>query len=262
MPAVAANKASSTQTFNKQLASSNRQTRDQALERLRLYLGRSTAFTPLDCLKLWKGLFYCMFMSDKPLNQQRLARNLAGLVDVLTTRENTLNFIEGFWKIMSREWNAIDSLRLDKYLYLIRCYVRKGFELCLSTRGQKWKLNDDYLAILRDDGGPLNSRDPKVPVGLRLHVLDTWVDELDKEDTSRTALVETFIAPLRDLAKETLTTSVRKRVKETLEDERLEDWKNEKVPEKTDDDGKDVNMQDRPNQVDEGENADFEGFDD
>jgi hypothetical protein len=63
------------------------------------------------------------------------------------------------------------------------------------------------------------------------------------------------------LAKETLTTSVRKRVKETLEDERLEDWKNEKVPEKTDD-GKDVNMQDRPNQVDEGENADFEGFDD
>jgi ribosomal RNA-processing protein 1 len=203
-----------------------------------------------------------MFMSDKPLNQQRLARNLAGLVDVLTTRENTLNFIEGFWKIMSREWNAIDSLRLDKYLYLIRCYVRKGFELCLGTRGQKWKLIDDYLAILRNEGGPLSSRDPKVSVGLRLHVLDIWVDELDKEDTKRTAPVETFIAPLRALVKETLTTSVRKRAQEALDDERVEDWKNEKPKAKIDEDGEDAEMSDRPDQGEEEGNAEFAGFDD
>lgn len=202
----------------------DRQTRDKALERLRLFLSRNATFSPLECLKLWKGLFYCMFMSDKPLNQQRLARALADLVDVLVTRENTLNFVTAFWHIMSREWGAIDSLRMDKYLYLVRCYVRKGFELCLSSRGRGWDLRDEYLEMLRKDSGPLSPRDPKVPVGLRLHVVDIWVDELDKADTDRTADVDVFVTPVRQLGKETLTKSVRDRVKETLEDERLSDW--------------------------------------
>lgn len=165
-----------------------------------------------------------MFMSDKPLNQQRLARSLADLVDVLTTRENALNFVSGFWNIMSREWGNIDSLRLDKYLYLVRCYVRKGFELCLGAKGRKWNIQDDYLQLLQEDGAPLSARDPKVPVGLRLHVADVWVDELDKADTDRKAPLATLIAPLRTLGKDTITKSVRARVKETLEDERLDDW--------------------------------------
>ena len=108
---------------------SDRRLRDQALSSLRTYLSRSKPFSALDFLKLWKALFFCMWMSDKPLTQQRLARDLADLVTVLKGHENFLGFVDAFWKTMAREWSGIDALRMDKFLYLVRCYVGKGFEV-------------------------------------------------------------------------------------------------------------------------------------
>jgi ribosomal RNA-processing protein 1 len=51
-----------------------------------------------------------MWMSDKPLPQQRLANDLASLVDILPS-ETALPFLDAFWKTMAREWNGIDVLR-------------------------------------------------------------------------------------------------------------------------------------------------------
>jgi ribosomal RNA-processing protein 1 len=51
-----------------------------------------------------------MWMSDKPRNQQQLARDLAGLIDVLRDGA-VLPFLEGFWDTMAREWGGIDVLR-------------------------------------------------------------------------------------------------------------------------------------------------------
>ena len=51
-----------------------------------------------------------MWMSDKPLIQQRLAVDLAALVDTLHP-ESVLPFLNAFWKTMAREWNGIDVLR-------------------------------------------------------------------------------------------------------------------------------------------------------
>ncbi|KAF2211475.1 hypothetical protein CERZMDRAFT_10296, partial [Cercospora zeae-maydis SCOH1-5] len=210
-------KSSESNPFIKQLASSDRSVRDRALSSLRTYLSRSTAFTPLDLLKLWKGLHYCMFMSDKPRNQQRLARDLAALTDVLA-QDNVLPWLQAFWKTIAREWGAIDSLRMDKYLYLVRCYVNKGFEICAK---KKWEV-EQYLSVLEDEGAPLSIRDVKVPVGLKLHVLDIWVDELEKVDSDKDgAPVEEVMKPIRKLQKESLVKSVRQRAKESLDDERL-----------------------------------------
>ena len=164
-----------------------------------------------------------MFMSDKPRNQQQLARDLADLVDVLQTSEARLAFMEAFWKTMSREWNAIDSHRMDKYLYLIRCFVNKGFEVC--AKGGWGEEMDEYLAHLRNEGGPLSPRDSKVPGGLKLHVLDIWVDELEKVDAEKNAPVEKVMEPIRKLGKDSLVKSVRDRARENVEDERLENGK-------------------------------------
>jgi ribosomal RNA-processing protein 1 len=51
-----------------------------------------------------------MWMSDKPRNQQQLARDLASLVNDLP-KEVVLPFLDAFWKTMSREWGGIDVLR-------------------------------------------------------------------------------------------------------------------------------------------------------
>lgn len=165
-----------------------------------------------------------MWMSDKPLPQQRLARDLADLVDALRTPENILNFIAAFWKTMAREWSVIDALRMDKYLSLVRCYVAKGFEVCAKSSWDE-ETTSSYLAVLGEV--PLEARDHRVPNGLRYHTVDVWVDELEKVDAKRVAPVEVLLEPVRRLGRDSLTKAVRRRVQEALEDERLVDWKGE-----------------------------------
>lgn len=206
--------------------------RDRALSSLRTYLHRTATFDELELRKLWKGLYYCMWMSDKPRNQQNLARDLADLITVVAST-NFLTFADAFWKTIAAEWGNIDRLRLDKFLYLIRCYVNKGFEYVSK---QQWKDNEllaQYLEVLQ--ATPLDARDARIPNGLRYHVIDIYVDELDKVDTSRKAPLQELLAPLKKLRANTITKAVKKRVDEALEDERLQDWTTEKHEEKDED---------------------------
>jgi ribosomal RNA-processing protein 1 len=61
--------------------------------------------------KLWKGIFYCFWMSDKPLVQQALATELADLLLAVGSTNAALAFLRGFWQATVREWNGIDRLR-------------------------------------------------------------------------------------------------------------------------------------------------------
>ncbi|KAK5137398.1 hypothetical protein LTR08_008976 [Meristemomyces frigidus] len=261
---AAASTAQPSNPFIKQLASSDRKIRDRALSSLRTYLHRAAPFSPLDLLKLWKGLFYCMWMSDKPRTQQALARDLAGLLDALISKENLLGFVDAFWKTMAREWGNIDALRMDKYLYLVRCYVSKGFEVVAKNGWQDGELVKEYLTVL--EAVPLNARDATIPNGLRYHVIEIYVDELDKVDTDRSAPLEEILRPLRQLGQDSRTKPVTKKVKEALEDDRLADWKNENVAEEEDDDAEhgDAEHESKATaaSADDDDDGEFDGFGD
>ncbi|KAM0723239.1 hypothetical protein Q7P37_001439 [Cladosporium fusiforme] len=237
--------------FIKQLASSNRTTRDRALSTLRTYLKRNANLSESECLKLWKGLYYTMWMSDKPRNQQQLARDLAALLHVLTTRQNFLTFVDGFWKTMSREWSGIDALRMDKFLYLVRCYVQEGFQYLRKARWEE-ELVEEYLGVL--EATPFEARDVRIPNGLRYHVMDLYVDELDKADEDSVAPVEKLVAPLRRMGKESPNKAARKRVAEALDDKRLGNWKDRReIGSESEEDH---------NEEDEEDDGEFGGFDD
>lgn len=66
----------------------------------------------IELLKLWKGLFFCMWQSDKPRTQQQLAIDLADLIFIMPL-DTALDFLAAFWKTMAREWVGIDRLRYD-----------------------------------------------------------------------------------------------------------------------------------------------------
>lgn len=216
--------------FIQNLASSSKATRDHALLALRTFLSRPEAsFSALDNRKLWKGLFYCMWMSDKPLNQQRLARDLASLVDDVRTVDGKLAFVTAFWETMSTMWQEIDALRMDKFLYLVRCYVNKGFELCARKDWADDSFVERYLGVL--ETVPLEPRDHRIPNGIRFHVIDVYVDELEKVDTQRTVDLGKVLEPLRKLKENTLTKAIRERCAEALGNERVLDWKGEQKQE-------------------------------
>ena len=71
---------------------------------------------------------------------------------------------------------------------------------------------------------PLSPRERKVPDGLRYHVLDIWVEELEKARSSANgelhdelkSIEQKFMEPVEKLAKDGLTKPVRMRAKDTL----------------------------------------------
>ncbi|OJJ49736.1 hypothetical protein ASPZODRAFT_57705 [Penicilliopsis zonata CBS 506.65] len=283
--------------FVRELASSDRKTRDKAVESLTLFLRSRTDLSLLELLKLWKGLFFCFYHSDRPLTQQSLARSLSYSLVPTLPRATLHRFLRAFWITIGRDYHALDRLRLDKYLLLIRCYVGVAFEVFLkdggsvetgkkrkrngkmgnekkkrtktqkegrgSSEGQeekeekeeeeKWSDLSSYLSILEE--GPLcpvnfDPEAPKVsseeeglsiamphgPDGLRYHILDIWLDELEKvlefeedPETGRKAIkggipMELLLRPVEKLVRESPYKPVRTRAAETLEDERLVEW--------------------------------------
>jgi len=160
----------------------DKKTRDKAIKQLSEFLSSDTsqdALSRSDLAKLWKGIFYCFWMSDKPLVQQALASELADLLLSTTSTSASLMFLGGFWETTVREWNGIDRLRIDKYYMLVRRFVNATFRLLIRT---EWDITacEDCNNILTARGGPLCPSDIRIPTSLIYHLADIYLEELEK----------------------------------------------------------------------------------
>jgi ribosomal RNA-processing protein 1 len=168
-----------------------------------------------------------LWMQDKPALQQRLSRDLATLVPSLRT-PLVLPFLRAFFLTMSREWSHIESLRLDKYLFLIRQYLNAAFTF-LSKNKWKSRLVQEWNKVVEEV--PLETKDMRIPNGLRYHVMDIWVDELEKaggeewEKEDKKETLETLMVPVEKMAKEGKLKPLRAAAKECIADERLRAWR-------------------------------------
>ncbi|KAM0754402.1 Nop52-domain-containing protein [Meredithblackwellia eburnea MCA 4105] len=151
--------------------------------------------------KLWKGVYYCFWMSDKPLIQQALSSSLSLLTLTILPKSksrqgrvprflSSLAYLAAFWECVVREWSALDRLRLDKFYLLVRRFVHVGF---LLLRREGWDLEAvrRYNEMLCGEGGPLNVTDPKVPSSLSYHIADIYLEELNKSLTTPLTPVST-----------------------------------------------------------------------
>ncbi|QSZ28870.1 hypothetical protein DSL72_003375 [Monilinia vaccinii-corymbosi] len=227
----------------KKLAANDRITRDAALESLRTYLSSARDLSPLDYLKIHSGLFYSMWMCDRPLPQQSLANSLASLFASLPPAKQA-PFYAGFWEIMAKEWERIDVLRMEKFLLLVRRYLAAGFGVYISSSSASSSsssskksaksesssgVGEAVLAVLSEIPCGTGPDAQRTPNGMRFHVIDIWVDELEKlgtidaakESEESAQKLERLLEPLRKLGKESLNKVVRNKVKEALGDERL-----------------------------------------
>jgi ribosomal RNA-processing protein 1 len=170
-------------------------------------------------------------MQDKPALQQALSRDLASLVSHLRTPV-VLPFLRAFFVTMAREWSHIEALRLDKYLYLIRRYLNASFEF-LACRKWKASVLEDWNKIVEET--PLDPSDMKIPNGLRYHVLDIWVDELEKvagekwekegKEGKENETLELLVKPIETMKQKSTLKALRDAARECLDDERLMLWR-------------------------------------
>lgn len=206
--------------FAHHLAANEKVTRDRALRKLTRWIraksgDENTEFTEESLMKLWKGLFFCMWMSDKPFIQQELANSIAGLIHCFANRTQSLLYLDTFFKTMAREWFAIDRFRLEKFMMLVRRCFRQGI---LCARGSEWEDDGivDFCNTLKITALCPNSQ--QIPLGLRLHVADVFLQELARmhgaELSPEQALL--FLEPFFDILTQsnehTLVDVVRKNV--------------------------------------------------
>ncbi|KAF7513408.1 hypothetical protein GJ744_009829 [Endocarpon pusillum] len=242
----------------KDLASSDPTLRRSTLQILLTHLSTlppSTRLTTLQTLQIWTSLFYTLYMHDSrstaPLSTQNLINTLTTTLLTSTIPPDNphlkLALTTGFWETISREWSGIDRHRMDKYLLLVRCMLRAVFLLLYeSTRGQatteEKEAANGQVEVLRKwplSTGRGNGEGRKVPDGIRYHVLDVWVDELEKvfqdgdredegkerEKERRTVVLGMIMGLVEKVAGDALTKGVRLRSKDVLADGRLEEWR-------------------------------------
>ncbi|CAL1694115.1 unnamed protein product [Somion occarium] len=167
--------------LGKYLASTDKKTRDKAIKSLATFLSDPSKdeLPKLEMAKLWKGIFYCFWMSDKPLVQQALASEIAEILLTISSTPASLGFLRGFWEAIVREWSGIDRLRIDKYYMLVRRFVNASFRLLMRAEWDE-AFCKEYISIMTDRGGPLCAGDSRVPSSLAYHIADIYLEELNK----------------------------------------------------------------------------------
>jgi ribosomal RNA-processing protein 1 len=114
---------------------------------------------------------------------------------------------------------------MEKFLYLVRTYVFATFNY---LKREQWETTTTEAHLRLLEAVPMNLRESTIPNGLRYHMIDIYIDELDKVDRPRSSIlsIDTMLRPLRNLSSESPTKTVRQRAKEALEDARVIEWGN------------------------------------
>lgn len=194
----------------------DRKLRTASIDSLKLFLSTRSPLPKTEALKLWKGLYYAMWMADRPAPQQRLAAELAALAESLPNASCRPVWFAAFWDVLGQQWSSIDKLRMDKFLLLVRrvlaCQLRFAIagEAELESGLKEWPFEEE---------GDLR----RVPLGLRLHIMDIWIDELEREGglgEEQKAFAERVGKMVQALRWSPIK-QVRERARESYDDERL-----------------------------------------
>ena len=203
-------------SFARALASSDWHTRERGLRGLERFLrARGAALPPAELRRLWRGLFYCFWHADLAPVQAALAERLAGFLRIdgdedeegggaaappkkrarrggKEEEEETAaagggspvlegdlagRYLQAFMWTMAREWGGLDRHRLDKFMLLVREFLRAALQ---RLRAGGWDPAEatevaEALAEALDPPGPGRQGS----LGVALHLADILVDEIE-----------------------------------------------------------------------------------
>ncbi|GMS96470.1 hypothetical protein PENTCL1PPCAC_18645 [Pristionchus entomophagus] len=184
--------------FAQRLASGEPVVRAHALRELHKWIKSQSAKKPFgeeDLMRLCKGLHYVMWMQDKMLNQEELADNISGLLNVFESEDEKALYVQCFFAALSKEWQVIDRWRMDKFLMLIRRLVRTAF---LHLASLKWKksVTEKYWKAFK---ATVMSNDRTFRDSLKFHFASIFLDELDNAGNITTERVTDLVGTFAEM---------------------------------------------------------------
>lgn len=114
--------------FGKRLAHTDKSVRDRGFKTLKKWLAKNPNLERLEFMKLWKGLYFGVWMADKRPVQQELAVNIAVLLNDVPRSKQGM-WIDTFWDTMQASWEKLDVHRISKYLLFIRIVIAEVFKV-------------------------------------------------------------------------------------------------------------------------------------
>ena len=182
----------------------------------------------MEMMKMWKGLFYCLWMCDKLQNQQDLSERISQFLLLFVSPARTkdsdkkvierseweigLRFLKAFWTTMQREWHTLDHHRLNKFYHLSRKMMEKTAQF---MEAYEWNMDmvDAVCDLLLTNGGPLDTTGEfhnldqlqnnsqtaviKSPVGIQYLIVETYTTLLHSEkEGMKTAAKISLLQPI------------------------------------------------------------------
>jgi len=209
--------------FAKKLADSRKTVREKNIKKFTGWVQKKPqGFTLNDSLKLWRGLYFSMWMADKLGPQQALAGELAQLIHVFANDAGII-WMKAFFATIEREWQNIDGLRLDKYYFLIRLFLKESFRwLQIRSWGSQWvtKFVEMISVPLRIVGDHPETKTIK-QLGLQYHLSSIYLEYLNEVSRENKPAVPSqvllqLVSPFFNILKEANESVFRERVKDEV----------------------------------------------
>lgn len=157
--------------FARALADTEERVRTASLVSLRSWLEENASElsdTQLD--KLWKTLFYCIWMADKRPRISAVIRDVVALEDILGVPH-----ICAMFRCLVREWFGIDKHRVDKFYELLNISLDVFASRAVEVSSDD-ELRTNVNALMSFVSNELVSKANKGAKGILMHVLDKWTD--------------------------------------------------------------------------------------
>jgi len=186
--------------FAQRLAANDPKVREKAIKKFRKWIqGSFRSRTELDMLRLWKGLHYCFWMSDKPLLQEELAENISNIIHCFDP-ERALMFFKCFLVTLGREWIGIDRWRTDKFMMFARRVLRQSLLFVMrKVSGDENDILETFVSVYNEN--VMSAADSACAIGFKLHFADIFMEELTKvnatfdDDLLTDDNIETMVEP-------------------------------------------------------------------
>ena len=160
--------------FARWLVDPLKETRDKAIAALKGYLGGLKAdLEEIEMLKLWKALYFCVWLSDKTPIQNELSATLCTMIHVFKKESMALLYMKSCLAIIMMHWTQLDQHRVHKFYAFIRFFMREMFVYC---QHRAWHADTSRTLMDLVHSELLQ----KKPNGPRLHVADIFLEELFK----------------------------------------------------------------------------------
>ncbi|KAL4113832.1 hypothetical protein QTP88_017400 [Uroleucon formosanum] len=163
--------------LTKLLASNDPKTRSDGIKQIKQLLLKhsgdtSDAFQLNDYLIIWRGLFYFMWMSDKPLPQENATEKISNLIHSCTSYQGKILFLDAFFLTIKDDWMSISQHRIDKFMMLVRRCLR---QLLFTFVNCDWNL--EYMNKFNE---VLYRALKSFTLSLRTHLQEIFLEELAK----------------------------------------------------------------------------------